>query len=308
MQSTQTMEAVTPLRRPPAHTLSLAPGATAPARPASDEAAWRLTQVLQTTLELRALLELFARELAAVLTHDGLSYRCRERSLEVNLGRRARHRCTYRLVIGKEALGELTLYRRRRFAPGELVRLENLLCALVYPLRNALTYLEALRAAHKDPLTGVNNRSTFGPTLDREVELAHRHDTPFSLLVMDLDRFKAINDRYGHAVGDQALRAVAAAITRVVRRTDMLFRYGGEEFVLLLSNTAESGALLLAERIRRAVARRPLEVDGLRLPVTVSIGVASLRPGEDGPALFARADQAVYAAKAGGRNRVCPAG
>ncbi len=307
MQSTQTMEAVIPLRRPPAHTPSLTPGAATPARPASEEAAWRMTQLLQTTLELRALLELFARELATVVPHDGLGYRCRERALEVNLGRRARHRCTYRLVIGQEGLGELTLYRRRRFAPGELVHLENLLCALVYPLRNALTYLEALRAAHKDPLTGVNNRSTFGATLEREVELARRHGTPFSLLVMDLDRFKAINDRYGHAVGDQALRAVAAAITRVVRRTDMLFRYGGEEFVLLLSNTGEGGALLLAERIRRAVARRPLEVEGLRLPVTVSIGVASLRPGEDGPALFARADQAVYAAKAGGRNRVCPA-
>ena len=182
--------------------------------------------------------------------------------------------------------------------------LEVLLCALIYPLRNALLYEQALTQALKDPLTGVNNRASMDAYLKHQTLVCDRHKTPLSLIMLDIDLFKSINDTFGHVVGDVVLRAVANAIVTCTRDSDVVFRYGGEEFVIVLTNTEGAGAEFLAERIRQSIA--VLDIDALahHTSITVSAGVAEFRAGDTALALLQRADELLYQAKERGRNRV----
>jgi diguanylate cyclase (GGDEF)-like protein len=301
MATPQTLQSTRHLK-PNTLTLALRPAAELIAGNGRLSEALRLNTVLQTTLDIQNLIKLFAEELGLQLAYDGLIYRHEAREIEVAFGKAGRHSCCYRLLVGEENYGEITLKRRRKFLESETQLMEHLLCGLLYPLRNALMYLDAVRAAHKDPLTGANNRAALDDILTREVELARRHRTALSMIVMDVDKFKSINDRYGHAAGDQIIKIFCQAVNRVIRKTDMLFRYGGEEFVVLMSNTGREGALLLAERIRREIAGMKAHIGDNAVPFTVSLGVASLHSAEDGQSLFDRADAALYQAKSSGRN------
>lgn len=284
-----------------------APAPTGVIRRAEDlsEHLLRMTQSLQTTLDLPALLEIFYLQSEINVPLDGIEYANETLGLEYRVGTRNRHSCNYNLRLGELDMGALVFRRRSKFTEGETVILEKLLCCLLYPLRNALMYRDALALAQKDALTGICNRAALDESLRTEVSLAGRHRTPLSIIVFDIDHFKAINDRFGHSLGDNAIKAVAHCAQQCARSTDMLFRYGGEEFVMILRNTTLSGARLLAERIRRKVEK--LECQGKRKPIsmTVSAGVATLEGGETALKLFERADTALYAAKNSGRNRVC---
>ncbi len=155
-----------------------------------------------------------------------------------------------------------------------------------------------------DALTGLKNRRAFAERLAAEAERSGRYGAPLSLLLLDVDDFKGYNDRFGHPAGDEVLRRVAALLLGATRRADLVARYGGEEFAVLLPDTVLEGALLLAERCRRAVAA----ADWPRRGVTVSVGVAVLsHGGTGGDGLVAAADQALYRAKRGGRDRVAAA-
>lgn len=264
-----------------------------------------LNTALHRTIELEALLQIFSAEIQAMVPHKALHYENAERELSYETQRADRHRCSYRLSLLENQLGELSLSRGRPFSEEDLARFEYLICALVYPLRNALLYHDALSAALRDPLTGVGNRGALDSSLEREVQLAHRQETPLSLLTIDIDHFKRINDEHGHPVGDCVLQSVAAALTNAVRASDLVYRYGGEEFVVLLTNTAAKDAQMVAERIREAVAESDYECEGHAIQSTISIGVAALKPRETGESLFERADDALYEAKHSGRNRVC---
>jgi diguanylate cyclase (GGDEF)-like protein len=157
------------------------------------------------------------------------------------------------------------------------------------------------REASRDPLTGLVNRGTLQRLREDPVAMARLEAAPYTLALIDIDHFKQVNDRHGHLLGDQALRAVAAAITACTRQGDIAARFGGEEFLLILPNTSLAGAFEVAERIREAV----LDV-GLPFLLSVSIGIALANPGRDSPEqAFERADQALYRAKSSGRNRVC---
>jgi two-component system cell cycle response regulator len=165
--------------------------------------------------------------------------------------------------------------------------------------------LEAL--AHTDPLTDALNRRALTERLNAELERARRYDSMVTLLMIDIDHFKRINDTYGHLVGDDVLMALAALLQHEVRSVDLVARYGGEEFVIVLPETREEGAVAFAERIRERIEAHPFSLDdGPTLTVTASIGVATfpaprVATVED---LLMRADQALYRAKAEGRNRV----
>ena len=264
----------------------------------------RISTALQTTLDVHLLIKLFAEELGHLLPFDGLRYRHDTHDLAIDVGKSSRHSCSYRLLVQEDLLGEIKISRRHKFSSEEAMLIEHSMCALTYPLRNALTYLCALRAAHLDPLTGTYNRASFDSNLLREVELARRHSTALSMIVIDIDLFKSINDTYGHSVGDDVIKSLARVIGKVIRKSDMLFRFGGEEFVVLLSNTQRDGALLLAERIRRGVEQTLVHTQQRNIHVTVSLGVATLSPSDTAQALFDKADQALYTAKAEGRNCV----
>lgn len=265
----------------------------------------RVTQSLQTTLDIPALLEIFYQQSDANVPLDGVEYVNEPLNLEYRVGSRSRHTCTYNLRLGDIGMGSLLFRRRGKFTEHETIVLEKLLCCLLYPLRNALLYSDALALAQKDALTGIRNRAALDESLRAEVNLAGRHRTPLSIVVFDIDHFKSINDRFGHSQGDNAIKAVVECAQQCARSTDMLFRYGGEEFVMILRNTTLNGARLLADRIRRKVEK--LECQGKRKPITmtVSAGVATLEGGESAQKLFERADAALYAAKNAGRNRVC---
>lgn len=162
----------------------------------------------------------------------------------------------------------------------------------------------AQERAMTDALTGLLNRYGLQHTLAREQSEARRYNRSLSCLVIDLDNFKTINDTYGHAVGDLALQQVASILKEAVRGSDTVFRYGGEEFLVLLPETDLDGAIALGEKIRAAAISRPFG-DGERIfNLTLSAGASSLCAGESGNDMIARADMALYQAKEEGRNRV----
>jgi diguanylate cyclase (GGDEF)-like protein len=164
---------------------------------------------------------------------------------------------------------------------------------------------ELQELAYYDPLTGLPNRRFFFEHASLIFEEAKRYEKPLSLLIMDIDHFKKINDTYGHDVGDVVLKTFANVLRGIVRQSDICARFGGEEFVVLLPNTDLEGARVLAERIRTAVAKNMVEHGSIVIVFTVSIGISQYRKGmQNIDKLIKEADIALYQAKEGGRNRV----
>jgi len=156
-----------------------------------------------------------------------------------------------------------------------------------------------------DALTGLSNRRALIDLARTEVGHSRRHGRPLAVMMIDIDHFKSINDRYGHHAGDKVLQRVAAVIKRVIRSSDTPVRYGGEEFVVLAPETGQAGALDLAERITQALRRETIETDHQIIGITASCGVAILdKDDQDPEQLLKRADEAMYAAKLAGRDRV----
>ena len=169
-------------------------------------------------------------------------------------------------------------------------------------------HIDALKTAVRtDDLTGLPNRSHFWEHLQAACERHRRFQEIFSVLLLDLDRFKDINDSRGHAAGDRVLKGVAARLRASMRGVDFFARYGGEEFAALLPRTAESEAVMLAERMRSDLESATFVLDGDSVRLTVSIGAAEAQPDEAPDRLLDRADKALYQAKNEGRNRVCAA-
>jgi diguanylate cyclase (GGDEF)-like protein len=172
-------------------------------------------------------------------------------------------------------------------------------------LQNADLHARVADSALRDPLTGLLNRRYFDEAVQTVHASARRSGDPLSLIVLDLDHFSSVNNEHGHSVGDSVLRRVARSIKTAVRESDVVVRYGGEEFVVITPGTDDEGAVEIAERIRQAVGRSSVEpVDGRIIPITISAGVACLVDEPDGHSLFRAADSALLAAKRSGRNRV----
>ena len=280
-----------------------------PYRPATlTELRQQLNQQLQTSLEPERILGLFFREIQRLVPLDALQYRHAASDLRLEFGHRGHHSVSYTLSHEGEHLGELILRRNQHLTDEELSQLESLLVSLLYPMRNALLYRAATRSALRDPLTETGNRVAMDQTLQREIDMARRHMHPLSLLMLDIDHFKKINDTHGHAAGDSVLRAVAGAIKRQLRNVDMVFRFGGEEFLILLSNTGRDAAGMVGERLRQAAQAQDYWVEGKRIELTVSLGCSTLLAAESADSLLRRADNALYVAKREGRNRLAMAG
>ena len=164
---------------------------------------------------------------------------------------------------------------------------------------------QLFRIATTDPLTGILNRRHFLEQLGRERLRAMRYGTTVSLLILDIDHFKRINDTYGHPVGDEAIKALAGTAGKCLRPTDLIARFGGEEFVVMLPHTDEAGAVMAAERIREAVGKIVVPAGTQDVRFTVSIGATTHARGVTVDQLLECVDKALYAAKNGGRNQVC---
>ncbi len=190
--------------------------------------------------------------------------------------------------------------RSRANVGRRIVTLHETLSEKMYLLEEALATISHLAAT--DELTGLYNRRSFDEEFTKSIRVAKRFAFPLSLLMADLDKFKAVNDTYGHSAGDQVLKAFTGILRDLARTDDITARWGGEEFIVLLSHTSSAGAAVVAERVRKTMESECIRITSI--PVTVSIGVAELKDGEDGAGLIRRADCALYRAKEEGRNRV----
>ncbi len=160
---------------------------------------------------------------------------------------------------------------------------------------------ELLELAHRDPLTGIKNRLSFMKSIEEEIDRAERYDIPFSVIMFDIDFFKRINDTFGHATGDEVLKRLAEVVNESLRKSDNLFRIGGEEFVVTLPNTDLEKAKIVAEKLRRVVCKTSFGKPGR---ITISVGVTQATEDDDADTLIDRVDEALYRAKHNGRNRV----
>jgi two-component system, cell cycle response regulator len=202
-------------------------------------------------------------------------------------------------------LGRLALAPRGPLSAQDDALVSVIVRELGGPVRMAALVEEAQRLATVDPLTNLSNRRAFTAALDMELERSRRLRYPLSVLMLDVDHFKHINDLHGHARGDAVLSAVGKLMAGHLRRVDLVARWGGEEFVAVLTGTDDAGALVVGERLRAALEALDVRgADGARLRVTGSFGLASWDRSEGQDALINRADKAMYLAKADGRNRV----
>ena len=152
----------------------------------------------------------------------------------------------------------------------------------------------------------MHNRRYFDEAIERELSRCRRYGRALSLLFIDLDHFKRINDTFGHLAGDAVLKEVASAIQKRIRKEDLLSRYGGEEFAVLTPEIDHKGAQAMGEKVRKVIEKHEFSFDGEVIPVTISCGVATLgKKGDEAAALVQRADEKLYEAKESGRNKVC---
>ncbi|WP_119394182.1 GGDEF domain-containing protein [Salinibius halmophilus] len=256
-------------------------------------------EVMQTSLDIERQIELLFDTLRAPLQLSGITYKHEPEGVRLFTGNNTRHRVQYQLTSKGDYYGDLAFTRSKRWDEATLTLLENTLERVVWPLRNALAYRQAVRISLTDPLTGIGNRGALEQAMVREIAGALRFKQPLSLIIADIDHFKAINDRYGHERGDTVLQEVANNIADSLRKTDTVYRYGGEEFVVLLPRTSTELARIVAERLQKDVQQVVLPDSN---KVTASFGIAELHNGQDAATLLQRADQALYRAKNAGRN------
>jgi diguanylate cyclase (GGDEF)-like protein len=209
---------------------------------------------------------------------------------------------------GGDPVGSLTVHARdpqHRFDAGDAQRLGELAGQAAPAIENARRFREARRLADVDALTGLHNRRYFHETLAREVARAQRYSRRLSLIVFDLDDFKAVNDRIGHLGGDAVLAEAAQRVRTVVRRADVPCRVGGDEFAVIMPESGLEQAEQLFGRLQQAISAGPIAHIGR---LSISAGVAELRPDDLSFSLFERADAALYVAKSSGKGRAATTG
>jgi diguanylate cyclase (GGDEF)-like protein len=219
---------------------------------------------------------------------------------------------TLPLTAGQQTFGCLTMLCEPGYRLGkdQVETLHSAVNHVGLALRNALAFKEVKLRADRDGLTRLFNRRSFDERLVYEIKRRSRYHHDLSLLMVDLDHFKSVNDTYGHKAGDLVLRKVGEILSTVFRTTDLAARYGGEEFVVLLPHTCEEAAWKLAERVRAAIEDCAFRFDGQNFSITASIGVASVEGGSlnTDDDLVLKADKALYQAKNNGRNMVVVSG
>jgi two-component system cell cycle response regulator len=210
--------------------------------------------------------------------------------------------------FGEHLIGHFALAPRSASHPNDPMLVKTIALELGGALRMATLVEESRWLATTDTLTGLLNRRAFVDWGSREVKRSSRYGDPLSAILLDVDHFKQINDKRGHATGDVVLAAVAKLLVETLRSCDVVARWGGEEFVVALPSTPAAGAVQVAERLRKQLEDADiLDSEGERVPVTASFGVAQFTAGKSLEHLIDGADRAMYRAKSSGRNRVCSA-
>lgn len=273
--------------------------------PLSERAQLSLHQQLMAQLDIEAIVERFYNWLNGLLPVSGVSFVHADAELSINRGQRANNSFHYVLRLQNTYLGEITITSRKQMSEDQMSQQEQAMGILSQYLNAALIHTSISKLAFRDSLTDTLNRTALEELLPREVLRAQRYGQKLSLAMIDMDKFKDINDTIGHLGGDQVLRTVAQAITKHLRRSDLAFRYGGDEFILLLPGTDISGARIVSEQILASLPTITIGDQEHSIKPKLSIGIAQYRQGDSAQELVARADAALYDAKHSGRNRIC---
>lgn len=270
-----------------------------------------LLERLQTTLELTSLLNIFADYVSPKRWCDAIRFSTDTQVFNLYDNESAEslsqpHQHTALLYADEVYLGQLVYTLKHPLSMAIRRQLEVLHKQLAFPLRNALLFAQARQQALHDYLTALGNRNYLEEVLQHAIYQQQRLATPVSVMLIDLDGFKAVNDDFGHARGDDVLRTFAQLLKHQLRECDQIFRFGGDEFVLVLEDTQALGAQQAFQRLQRALQNDPKLAE---LNLSMSAGLTLLSAEDNVHALLQRVDDAMYAAKGAGKNQlVCRSG
>ncbi len=267
----------------------------------------RLANQLHSSLDLNKIMQQMIEGILQEVKIEHFEYHHQTYEIHIIWKKLKAASFSQQLLLDTEDLGQIILSREEPFEKKELLKFKHLFGLLWYPLKNGLQYYQAIQSSLHDPLTGLLNRGALQQILHKEIESAKRHLQTLSVLLLDVDHFKMINDQYGHIAGDEILKILGKQLSSWIRKSDNIFRIGGEEFLILMNNTPLKGAKRLAERICRAVDKMDCSLDKQNVEnihITISIGVAEFHSSDTEMSLLERADQSLYTAKQLGRNQI----
>ena len=265
----------------------------------------QLTEALQASIDLNALLNIFLEKVSAVVRLDGILYINEDAGVTESVAKQATHSCGYRLITNEDNLGEIIFKRGRKFTEKELSVLETLLSPLIHPLRNALRYKAAVKAAFSDTVTGVVSKTYLQQNLEREIDLAKRHNQAYSILMIEVDSLGKSASRALLKQSKLALTDLAQRIVQLSRLTDTVYRCESGLFMATLSNTDRAGAHVFAKRISESAHDLVLmEDDKAVQKLTLSVGMAVMTGTDTSASLIDRASKALNNAKKRGGNLI----
>jgi len=253
-----------------------------------------LLEQLQTTLDLDKILDIFAMEAARYIKFSGLYFKSKMVSKTLRGSRKAKHERQFELKLNDEFIGTINYSIDKPISMRHYKDLQRIHQIILYPLKNALQYHQAMQLAMQDALTGLGNRRYFDEQLKRAMHNANRHHAQVGLVLGDLNKFKAINDTYGHIAGDQVLIQFASILRTCIRDSDSIFRFGGDEFAIIVENASEYALDIIQSRIDSSLKTNVLLA---KYQVGCSLGTTFMNRADNEHTLFERADQALYRQK-----------
>jgi diguanylate cyclase (GGDEF)-like protein len=253
-----------------------------------------LLEQLQTTLSLEKLLDIFAMEAARYIQFSGLYLKSEIASKTLPGSRKSKQERHFELKLNNEFIGTITYGINSPISMNHYKDLQRIHKILLYPLKNALQYHQAMQLAMQDSLTNLGNRRYFDDQLKRAMHNANRQHEKVGLILMDLNKFKAINDNYGHSIGDQVLMQFSDVLRTCVRDSDSIFRFGGDEFAIIVEHASEDALDIIQNRIDGALKTNIILS---KYQVGCSLGTTFMNRADNEHTLFERADAALYREK-----------
>lgn len=253
-----------------------------------------LLEQLQTTLDVKQLIDIFAIEVAKYLDFSGVYFKHDDISATARGSRQAKAERQFELKLNGQFLGIITYAVNMPISIGNYKILTELHQLLINPLNNAIQFHQAMHLAMQDSLTQLGNRRSFDDQMKRTMAQATRRHTRVGLILCDLNKFKAINDTFGHDIGDTVLVHFANALRESVRDTDSVFRFGGDEFAIIVADATEQSLSVIEHRIYHAMSKDALLS---KHKVTSSLGLAFMNRADNPASFFKRADKALYSQK-----------
>lgn len=249
---------------------------------------------LQTTLDLDKLLNILSIEAARYVDFSGLYFKSQNLNKSLRGSRKSKKEHRFELKMGEDFVGTLTYGINSPISLTNFKVLKQLHLCLMYPIKNAITYHAAMQLAMQDALTGLGNRRYFDEQLKRSMHNANRHHSLVGLVLGDLNKFKAINDTFGHITGDLVLKEFAEVLRQCIRDSDSLFRFGGDEFAIIVENANDTALTIIENRVNLALESNALLS---KYQLGCSIGSTFMTRADNEVSFFERADQILYRRK-----------